>query len=259
MKIVKADLPSELSALEIHTFADEHIGDKLCDMKDIQRRIDYVKNTTNAYCVLNGDLLNNTTRGSVSDIFSDTLTPMQQVDRGVELFSPIKDKVLAVTSGNHELRTYKNEGIDLSYVMAREMRLDDVFGSEGILLYIRFGSLDRRKSYGRKIQYKAYITHGSGGGRRVGAKANRLEDMSNKVDADFYIHAHTHTPIIFPDRFFRTYENTRGGEWVDRYYVNVGAAMDYGGYGERAEYKPASKQKPVIFLDGHKKGIRVEI
>lgn len=55
MKIVKADLPSELETLEIHTFADEHIGDKFCDMKDIQRRIDYVKNTPNAYCVLNGD------------------------------------------------------------------------------------------------------------------------------------------------------------------------------------------------------------
>ena len=259
MKIVKADLPSELETLEIHTFADEHIGDKFCDMKDIQRRIDYVKNTPNAYCVLNGDLLNNATRGSVSDIFSDTLTPMQQVDRGMELFAPIKDKVLAVTSGNHELRTYKNEGIDLSYIMAREMRIEDKFGSEGVLLYVRFGLLNHRRSAGRKIQYKVYMTHGSGGGRRVGAKANRLEDMANKVDADLYIHSHTHTPLVFPDRFFRTYEASFGGEWVGRYFVNVGAALDYGGYGERAEYRPASKQKPVIFLDGHKKGIKVQI
>lgn len=54
MKTIKIDLPQELSNIEIHTFADEHIGDMCCDMKRLIERIDYVKNTPNAYCILNG-------------------------------------------------------------------------------------------------------------------------------------------------------------------------------------------------------------
>lgn len=257
MRDVRVDLSQSLACIEIHTFADEHIGDKYCDIEDIRRRIEYVRETPNAYCILNGDLLNNATRTSVSDTYSDTLTPMKQIDRGIELFSPIKDKVLAITSGNHELRTYKSEGIDLSYIMAREMRLEDRFGSEGVLLWLRFGLSNREKARGRRTGYRGYITHGAGGGRRTGAKANRLEDMSTKVDADFYVHAHTHTPLIFTDAFNRANTNARSSQYVDRYYINVGAALDFGGYGERAEYRPASKRKPVIKLYGDHRRIEV--
>ena len=53
LKTIKIDLPRELQSVEIHTFADEHIGDDLCDMKRLYERIEYVKNTPNAYCILN--------------------------------------------------------------------------------------------------------------------------------------------------------------------------------------------------------------
>ena len=31
MRVIKVDLPRDISMLEIHTFADEHIGDEHCD------------------------------------------------------------------------------------------------------------------------------------------------------------------------------------------------------------------------------------
>ena len=34
------------------------------------------------------------------------------------IFEPIKDKILCITHGNHENRTYKQEGINLSLLMA---------------------------------------------------------------------------------------------------------------------------------------------
>ena len=57
MKIIKIDLPTELEQIELHIFADEHIGDEHCDIKRLLERIEYVKSTPNAYCILNGDLL----------------------------------------------------------------------------------------------------------------------------------------------------------------------------------------------------------
>ena len=37
--------------------------------------------------------------------------------------------------------------------------------------------------------------HGSGGGRKVGGKANRLQEMAQVVVADLYIMGHTHLPM----------------------------------------------------------------
>lgn len=54
MKTIKIDLSKELKGIELHTFADEHIGDEHSDIKRVLQRIEYVKNTPNAYCILNG-------------------------------------------------------------------------------------------------------------------------------------------------------------------------------------------------------------
>ena len=54
MNVIKIELPKELKQAEIHVFADEHIGDEHSDLKRVLQRIEYVKNTPNAYCILNG-------------------------------------------------------------------------------------------------------------------------------------------------------------------------------------------------------------
>ena len=79
MKTVTVVLPRRLDAIEIHTFSDWHIGDKHCAMDQILAEIEYVKNTANAYVILNGDLLNNATKASVSDSYAELLTPMEQI------------------------------------------------------------------------------------------------------------------------------------------------------------------------------------
>ena len=37
MKAIKFTAPAELTKAEIHTFADLHIGDKLCDIATIKK------------------------------------------------------------------------------------------------------------------------------------------------------------------------------------------------------------------------------
>ena len=37
---------------------------------------------------------------------------------------------------------------------------------------------------------------------------------------------------------------------VDKLCVNDAAALDYGGYGQASEFKPTSKDSPVIHLSG---------
>lgn len=252
MKVIKIDLPTELKSAEIHIFADEHIGDEQSDIKRLLARIEYVKNTPNAYCILNGDIIDNATKTSIGDTYTQVFNPMEQLAKAVEIFEPIKDKILCITHGNHENRTYKKEGINLSSLMAQQMGLADKYTPTSATIFIRLGN-GHASTRGRKVCYTIYVLHGSGGGRKEGAKAIRLADMASIIDTDIYIHSHTHLPMIMKQAFHRIDTANSAVALVDKLFVNTAANLKYGGYGEAGEFKPSSKDTPVIYLSGTKK------
>lgn len=252
MNVIKIDLPSELTQIELHTFADEHIGDEHSDVKRVLERIEYVKNTPNAYCILNGDIIDNATKTSIGDTYTQVFNPMEQLERAVELFAPIKDKILCITHGNHENRTYKKEGINLSRLIAAQLGLSDRYTPTSAVLFIRFGKASSHHHY-RKILYTIYVLHGNGGGRKEGAKAIRLADMAGIIDTDIYIHSHTHLPMIMKQAFHRTDYPNMTVTLVDKLFVNTASNLLYGGYGEAGAFKPNSTDTPIIYLSGTKK------
>ena len=258
MKVIKIDLPRELESIELHTFADEHIGDEHCDLKRLLERIEYVKNTPNAYCILNGDIMDNATKTSIGDTYTQVFNPMAQLERAVELFSPIKDKIFCITHGNHENRTYKKEGINLSRLIADQLGLADKYTPTSATLFIRFGP-GSSIAHHRKVCYTGYILHGSGGGRKEGAKAIRLADMASIIDCDFYIHSHTHLPMVMKQAFHRIDNKNSAVALVDKLFVNTAANLNYGGYGEAGEFKPSSKDTPTIYLSGTKKYMEAKL
>ena len=251
MKVIKIDLSSELENVELHVFADEHIGDEHCDTKRLMERIEYVKNTPNAYCILNGDILDNVTKTSIGDVYTQEFNPMGQLARAVEIFEPIKNKIICISHGNHENRTYKKEGINLSALIATQLGLQDYYTPTSALIFLRFGK-SKNNSGKSKQCYTIYSLHGSGGGRKEGAKAIRLADMTSIIDCDIYIHSHTHLPMIMKQAFHRVDTSNSAVALVDKLFVNTAANLNYGGYGDRMGYKPASKRSPVIYLDGLK-------
>lgn len=260
MKVVKVDLPQELKQIEIHTFADLHIGDKFANMDGIRERIEHIKNTPSAYCILNGDLMNNATKTSISDSYAEELTPMEQVEMCMELFEPIKDKIIAITAGNHEKRTYNKEGIDITKLVAMQLKLASRYSPTSCMVFLRVGKA--KETHGRnnvQVCYTIYCTHGSGGGRKEGAKAIRLADMASIIDADIYIHSHTHLPMIMKQGYYRVSLSNSSVARIDKLFVNTSAMLEYGGYGEAFEYKPSSQHCPVIYLDGSVKRFEAKL
>ena len=249
MKVIKVTLPRTVKDVEIRIFADLHIGDKHCDLEQIKREIEYVRTHPNCYAILNGDILNNATKTSVSDSYAELLSLMEQLTLFVELFEPIKGKILAMTQGNHENRTYIKEGVDLTQVVAKQLGLEDRYSKTGSVLFLKVGEC---KSHGKvyPIVYSFYLLHGSGGGRKEGAKAIRLADMASIVDVDVYLHSHTHLPMVLREGFYRTDLSNCIVKYVDKLFVNTSAKLHYGGYSEAFEFKPSSTTCPVIYLSG---------
>lgn len=252
MKSIKCDLPN-LEQVEIHPLSDFHLGDAMCDFKLIREKLDYIAANDKAFCILGGDLMDAAIASSVGDTYGANLQPMEQLKQCVELFEPIKDKILCVLSGNHEARTYKSDGIDMTALMCSQLGIPEAYSPTTALLFVRFGHSSHR---GRPICYTVYVTHGAGGGRKEGGKINRLADLAGIVDSDVYIHSHTHMPAILREGFYRTDMTNSTATMIDRLFVNTAATLDYGGYGDVQGYKPASKTNPVIIFDGRHKRMR---
>ena len=250
MKAIRCDLPN-VEQIEIHPMADLHIGDSMSDFKLIMERIEHIKNTPNAYCILDGDLMDTAVCTSIGDTYGANLQPMEQLKQCVKIFEPIKDKILAVLPGNHENRVYKSDGLDITEIMCAQLGIPEKYSPTTALLFVRVGE-QSSKRHNRPFLYTIYATHGSGGGRKEGGKVNRLADLASIVDADIYIHAHTHLPLIFKESFYRTSASNSSVALVDKLFVNTSASLNYGGYGDKAGFKPASKASPVIYLDGTK-------
>lgn len=251
MKAIKHDL-GDFKEVSILPIADLHLGDIRSDFKKISGYLDYIKETPNAFTILNGDLMDAAIASSIGDTYGASLQPMEQLSQCVKLFEPIKEKVLAVLPGNHEERIYRQDGLDLTQIMCNQLGIGERYADTGALLFVRVGS-NVREHNERKVSYTIYATHGRGSGRTEGAKVKRLSDLASIVDADIYIHSHTHLPIIFKQSFFRVNMGNSSVAKVDKLFVNTGSTLDFGGYAETAGFKPASLETPIIRLDGTRK------
>ena len=253
MHAVRADFPTDWPHANVYTLADLHIGDAHCSEAEVQDRVKAVEEDPYGLVILNGDLMNTALRNSVSDVYGELLTPMQQITYLVNLLRPIAGKVIGATAGNHENRVYRNDGLDTMRLVCRELGIEEKYAPEGILIFLRFGTRNRHGGHmtdrNPRQWYSIYATHGSGGGRKEGAKAIRLADMAAVVDADVYVHSHTHLPMVMKESYFRADTSNCTAKQVSKLFVNTGAALYYGGYGQAQEFKPADMSTPVIHLE----------
>lgn len=232
--------------IEIVPIADLHIGDPASRNNVIKSLIDGVADNENRYAILVGDLMNTAIAGSKSDFYNEAIKPSEQLQRCYELFSPIKDKILGMVSGNHEERIGRSVGVDMTQVLATELGISDLYSDTSALIFLRFGC---RKDKKRPMNYSIYVNHGHGGGRKPGGKINGLADFGSIIDADCFIIGHTHLPASYKDQSFHVIPQSGTAVLKERLFVNTASALGYTGYGNRNGYQPASNSYPIITFD----------
>jgi len=255
MNTIKVDLGSEINNVNLYPLGDVHAGSAHYMKKEFNRMVDIIRGDSNAVVILNGDLFNNAIKTSVSDIYDEKLTPQDTLDYLVDVLTPIKDKIIGITTGNHEIRTYKLTGIDISRALADRLGLRHLYHPISNLIFLSFGMNRGRENV--RNTFSIYHTHGTGGGRTVGAKANGVHRLAAVVHADVYVHSHTHTPIIFKENYILSNCSNKGYKEVQRLFVNTNAYEGFGGYGEAMKLPPSNRQpvKVTLYVDdrGNKK------
>lgn len=169
--------------IRIWPIADVHLGARECAIGDFQAFLKRIQSDNDSYIVLVGDLLNNATKSSISNVYEETMPPSAQIDCAVELLSPVADRILGAVGGNHERRSKKDVDLDPMYAVMCMLRIQDLYRPNMAFLRIELSNGNTHDSYA------IMMTHG-----KTENKKKQFTSIVEGVDACVY--AHTHSPSI---------------------------------------------------------------
>ena len=233
--------------LLIYPISDVHLGAAEHMRREWQYFCDHLLDQPNAYITLGGDLINNATRSSVSNIFEETMRPREQKKIITEMLMPIKSRILGSTTGNHERRSVKDVDDDPTYDVMCKLDLEHLFRENLAFIKIQFGE---KRAYGDKNPtYILALTHGSGGGVLTGGTVNKAERFGYTLDnCDCLIIGHSHKPFITaPGKIHIDSRNNKASIRPFR-VVSSSSWLEYGGYAAQKLLMPSSHAPEVIIL-----------
>lgn len=236
--------------ITVYPIADVHYGALMHDKQKWYEFCKLIEAQDNAYVILNGDLVNNNIRSAVGSPFDDFERPREQKNKMVEMLSPIKDKILCMTGGNHERRSMKDADDDVTYDIAAKLNIEDLYRPN--IAFMKIGIGKRIKENGRvspSATVVIAVTHGAGGGIYTGATVNRNERFGNVIDnLDCLVVGHTHKATV--TRPSKIVCDVRTNKVYTRDYLVVSCTswQKYGDYAVQKMLLPTSVSKPQRLL-----------
>lgn len=243
MKYVKYQIDSDDildDKIEIVILGDNHMGDHNCDMKLIQQQIEYINSKPNVFCIGIGDYINNALKLSKTDVYS-AVSPQKEFQLAVETFKKIKtSKWIAMTTGNHEHRTYREAGIDLNQFLAYELGIEEIYHPTISVVHLCL----------KNTAYWIHIHHGAGGGISKGGTANKMKRLGDIIpNTDLVLMGHTHQQMMFTESRYIIEKKHEKIKKHTQYIVNTGSTLGYqDGYAEAMMLSPVQKGNAIVTL-----------
>ena len=240
--------------ITIYPIADVHLGSIECMEWKWEKFCKTVLSQKNAYLLLAGDLITNNTRNSIGSPFSQIYRPREQKRRMAEYLEPLRDRILAMTGGNHERRTDRDTDSSPALDIASKLDLEDIYRENMAFLKIQIGNADRNGQ--RNPTYSICVTHGNGSSIYTTNAAMRAERFGMAIDGiDAIVVGHIHKPQDFPvGKYFVDTHNNKVS--IKQFEVVVCTSwMDGSGYGAQKLLQPTVFSLTKMTLTGDKKRI----
>lgn len=198
----------------VFLLSDAHIG--MGNMDYIKAVINEVKKRPNARLVLGGDLLDNPTRNSKGSVIECYMPPQEQVNKAVELLTPVKDKIILILTGNHEERTNNESFINLTQMVATLLGVPNLYIEGFAIGYIGAG-----ENWYTMAHFHKHV---------------RDQLLVSQMNADCLILEHTHVKEIkYQLKLFHN-KTTKSSSVQKCYTIHNGSAMTYPLYAQKGGY-----------------------
>lgn len=254
MELLTFDIPirGKSDVVQLVPIGDIHSGASGCDEKELKETVEYVAAGSHRYTILMGDLIDaiypddkRWDDRSVADWVPRARPVDAQYERIKSIIAKIpRERIIGVLEGNHEIKARTVHYRDVTLDLSRELGIR-YLGQEA-MIRLRFS---RPKSLGCN-SYLIFATHGSGGGRKPGAKINRITELSNFIDADIFLMGHVHEKSAIKNVVL-SMDNLGRFTQKERLYCLTGTFLktysrEANSYGARALYAPTSIGAPII-------------
>lgn len=251
---------------------DVHLGARACQEDEFKRTVRRIQDEEDHYWIGMGDYTDCVGRNGgdkrsdeenlAAWLWGDSRIFEKQRDRLMEYLKPIAGKCLGMLQGNHEQKVLQHSGQDMYYAVASFLQKEAGHQHNLALGYAGFIRLRFRKPSGAgrankggrsSVPLTIYATHGFGGGRKAGGKANKLTDLAVSSDADLYLFGHVHAPELVTKESRMSLNHS--GKVVNRVYTGVitgtylkGYVDDDITYSERFGYQEVAIGSPLITI-----------
>lgn len=223
-----------------------------------------VKDAPNTYLTLGGDLVNNATRSSVSNIFEERYRPSEQKKIMAKLLEPLREKILCSVTGNHERRSGKDADDDPNYDIMCKLDLEHLYRENIAFVKICLGKREtvnggRTTSKARPV-YSLVVTHGSGGGIYTGTAVLRGERFGYTIDnMDALIVGHTHKPFVTQPGKIKIDTQNNLVTVKPFKVISCSSWMEWGGYSAQKMLLPTAHMRQSIKLSAYSKEMEVTV
>lgn len=249
--------------ITIIPIADVHLGSQECMAERFEQFVNYVKDTPDVYVTLGGDLIDNGTKNSVTDVYRATMRPHEQKREMARLLEPIRDRLLCAVSGNHERRSSSGKsGVDddPTYDILCKLDKEDIYRENIAVMKIQLGVEDHNYNGTYRPTYSIVVTHGTGGGYLAGTAVSRGQRFgymfSGNMDA--LILGHTHQPWNIKHKRIRIDTHTNKVTAESFVVLCATSWLEYSGYPVQKMLYPSAFAEQAMILSGKNKEITIQ-
>ena len=208
MIVIDKDIPhrSRSDKFRLYALGDAHIGSVHSDEDGLERVISKIKGEPHSYIIGMGDwceaILSNDKRFDFGGLASwcepDNILELQR-KRVVNILKPVKGKVLAFLTGNHEETVHKSANVDQTKNICGDLGIP--YGGYACFLNLKFERLTGHVTHSTTSMFQIHAWHGAGAASTDGARMLRLMKLVNDFHADVYLMGHLHDlKTSMPDR-----------------------------------------------------------
>lgn len=182
---------SQSDTFRFYFIGDVHLGSAMCDESELHETIERVEQDKFARVFLLGDICDYVAKKDwrfkeegIADWVDTSNIGNSQRRKAVEVFSPIKRKILGAIQGNHELVIEDEFNQAVHSDMCHALGITNL----GYMALVRV--VFQRHNHMESV--RVLLHHGFGGGRSAGADMARFDELKRDYEADWYVMGHTH-------------------------------------------------------------------
>lgn len=225
--------------LRLYPLVCLHLGAQQADVRFIKEQIARIKSDPDGRWVYMGDGGECVTKLSKGDVYTQLLSPQEQLDMLVDLLRPIQGQGLFAIRGNHGHRIYKETGLEFDQSFATAVGLPYL----GVCAFAHL-------TVGR-TPYTTYWHHGADSGTSLQSKIKRAEDFARFVNVDAIFTAHSHVAMdLQPAALIEVGANFTAHTRLRRQYICGSAYDSRSGYATEKGFSPILPSWLIVEFDG---------